>query len=84
MKNTFSVKEGDAGLKVKGFRYYQQCSESTPQALLGETFVPIAFSNGVISKIGIETSSKVIGYEEEDNIATITFTPGTTLSPLGG
>ena len=46
--------------------------------------MPIAFSNGVISKIGIETSSKVIGYEEEDNIATITFTPGTTLSPLGG
>ena len=39
---------------------------------------------GTIAKASIETSKKIVGYTEDDNEATITFTPGTTLSELGG
>jgi hypothetical protein len=45
---------------------------------------PITFLLGEITDATIKTSTSIVGYAGSDNVATFTFTPASSISPVGG
>jgi len=71
-------------LPLKQINYYQSCVEGAPTDSMDTEDSPVSFEIGSIPSVKFETSTKIVGYSGTDNVATFTFTPATSISPVGG
>lgn len=80
LKNPYS----QVDLPLKQVNFFQSCVDGSPTDSMETEDSPISFEIGSIPSVAFETSSKIVGYAGSDNVATFTFTPTTSIAPVGG